>query len=191
MFFSKFKKKKVYIHIGHGKTGTSAIQKFLSNESLRDDSKFLYPKTTFIGDGHHFLFKSSKENLKDLFREIKETSKKNIIISSECGLPNIRHFVENAGYRIDFFRDVAKEFDTEVIYYVRNHFQMLESSFFQHIKVNDKEFYLSFLENNFDKLKSQKVLQEHFFPSDTEPSLWTHIIPTRQFDYYENVNGFW
>ena len=89
MFFFKIKKKNVYIHIGHSKTGTTSLQKFLSKESKSENSNFLYPKTTLINDGHHLLFKSNQETLHTLFKEIKDSCKKNIIISSECGLPNM------------------------------------------------------------------------------------------------------
>lgn len=186
-------KKKIYLHIGHGKTGTSSLQKFLLKESLKKNCNFLYPKNTLIGDGHHELFKADERVFKSLYKEIISSSKENVIISSECGLPNFRNFVRGEAYKIDFFYDISKKFNVDVIYYVRNHFEILESSFLQYVKTKKPEVYLNFLRKNQEEcfLKQKKMLKNYFFPEEIKPQLWLDTAPTRQFDYYANIECFW
>ncbi len=179
----------MYIHIGHAKTGTSSIQKFLLEQSKKKECHFLYPETTRIADGHHLLFKSDEKTLDKLLEEITSTTKKNIIISSESGLPNMRHFVAEANYKINFFKEISNQFDTKIIYYVRNHFDVLESSFLQHTKTNNPELYLKLLKNDSNH---SLLLKEHFFPSNIpDQQAWIDVVPTRQFNYYANVEEFW
>lgn len=188
-----FKKKKIFIHIGHGKTGTSSIQKFLLKESKCDSCNFFYPDTTRIADGHHLLFKSDERTLNTLFEEITSTDKNNIVISSESGLPNMRHFIESADYKVNFFKKVSRKFDAQIIYYVRNHFDILESSFLQHTKSNKPELYEKFLagSSEYSHLSKQQLLKQHFFPKEVNPQSWIELAPTRQFNYYANLEDFW
>lgn len=191
MFIKQKTKKKIFIHIGHGKTGSTSIQKFLSDQSINNNEiNFYYPKSSFSGEGHHLLFKSDKNTFQCLLNEIKKTSKQNIIISSEHGLPNFRHFIKNQRYKVDFFKTLAKKFDTKIIYYVRNHFDQLESSFLQYLKTSKPSLYSELIDTNADNEKFYSLLKLYFFPKNTSPSSWTDIVPTRQFYYYENIE-FW
>ncbi len=190
MFFLR-KKRNLYIHIGHGKTGTTSIQNYLLQNSLNEDCRYLYPKTCRTGSGHHQIYTSEKSRLRQLLEEIDASVKRNIIISSESGLPNMRNFIGEEGYKIDFFKTISKRFNTKIIYYVRNHFDILESAFFQYMESEEPVFYRSILEDNYSNEEMSHTLRNVFFPKEKKSESWIHNIPTRQFDYYANIEYFW
>ena len=168
--------KKIIIHVGHGKTGSSAIQQRLTASSEQGSSEFLYPKVGQSPDGaHHELFRAEEEVFQKLYLEIKRSSQKNIIISSESGLPNMRHFSKRGDYKYKFFQSLSSIGKVKVVYYVRNHFEMIESAF-----------------GNTDKVAVAKdALLDLYFNESIRRSDWLTVPPTRQFDYFANVVEYW
>ena len=86
--------KKLYLHIGPHKTGTTYIQQFLhENRRKLAAQGLVYPKEFFLYHGHHKLFDELKKDIRT--REYQRAIRKidsyteNIVISSErlCKLP--------------------------------------------------------------------------------------------------------
>lgn len=87
--------KKLYLHIGTHKTGTTALQVFLSKNDRRlQDTGFLFPKSGRIGtfSGQHNIawelngdpcFDKALGNLAELSQEISSSGCHNICLSSE------------------------------------------------------------------------------------------------------------
>lgn len=185
--------KKIIIHVGHGKTGSSAIQQRLTASSEQGSSEFLYPKVGQSPDGaHHELFRAEEEVFQKLYLEIKRSSQKNIIISSESGLPNMRHFSKRGDYKYKFFQSLSSIGKVKVVYYVRNHFEMIESAFLQYLKANNSELYSALNMGNTDKVAVAKdALLDLYFNESIRRSDWLTVPPTRQFDYFANVVEYW
>lgn len=130
-------KKTLFIHIGAHKTGTSAIQKFLSiNRNVLKKGGFLYPGG---GPAHHdmvhdFLTLSADEIRKNpnlvtsrYFTEIRGSRAETVILSSEE--------FENLNSGIASLREyLIPEFSVKVIFYVRRQDEMIESLYNQRIK---------------------------------------------------------
>lgn len=185
--------KKIIFHIGHGKTGTSAVQRYLMQVSLVQNCNFLYPHTTRSQDGgHHSLFNCGPEVCEKLKAEINHTEKESVILSSESGLPNLRHFVEDSDFKHNFFAYIASQFETNVIYYVRNHFEIIESAFLQYIQTNDVPLYSALNEGNSALVSNaQNKLMQLYFSDNVDSTEWINTAPTRQFDYFANITRFW
>lgn len=180
-------------HIGHGKTGTSSIQRYLKRSSLNENCDFAYPKTMMSEDGgHHGLFNGSQKQYNALYNELNNSKQNNVIISSESGLPNMRHFIEESDYKSHFFTKLSEEHNVFVVYYVRNHFDILESAFLQHIQNSDTELN-DLLESGHQdaKLIAQERFIQHYFNNSISPEKWIDTAPTRQFDFYSNLFDFW
>lgn len=184
--------KRVIFHIGHGKTGTSAIQKFMVN-ACKDNRNFAYAKTARAPDGgHHTLYSANHDTYDLLLQEITQCNVSNFVISSETGLPNMRHFSQQNDYKFQFFSELAQTFNVYVIYYVRNHFDILESAFLQYIEDSDKSFYRDLCsgDNEIIELARQRFTERYFNPG-IDAKDWINNAPTRQFDYFSNINDFW
>lgn len=123
----------IYIHIGIGKTGTSAIQKTLYSEReifLKHD--LLVPLTGLNYDnlGHHRLANYqedspsnvTKELYRELLAEISASSQSNILISSEL-------FCYCKSEFISFIGELFSEFTVKIILYVREQVSLVESTF--------------------------------------------------------------
>jgi hypothetical protein len=84
--------KRIFLHCGLHKTGTTSLQRFLhSNRSLLTDSGYAYPKSGLFSYAHHNLawelvdderFSASRGNIAELLREISCTHQ-HVILSSE------------------------------------------------------------------------------------------------------------
>lgn len=132
-------KQTLYLHIGFGKTGTSAIQGMLSSQAdrLRSESA-LYPTTGIKGCGHHLLGKLGCSTLdhdteslyKRLLSEISTSKCRTIILSSENFCFCHPGFIESLA-------QVFGNLDVKVIFYVRDQKPLIESVFLQWVKVGD------------------------------------------------------
>lgn len=123
--------KKIYIHIGVGKTGTTAIQdsmmlhrKEISNQGI------LYPLTGLEATGHQELVTLWKEGFSpedavlysSLIREFEESQKNTMFISSE-------KFCFATGEFVRSIFHAFKGFEVKVIVYVRTQVAQIESTF--------------------------------------------------------------
>jgi hypothetical protein len=128
-------KNTLYIHFGTGKTGTSAIQNFLSNnDKVLSDKGIKYIETMRWGGGHHPLawilhYKYSNVYLMDKYsssfieqrdryldelrEEIAKISGKSIVISSE-------NFPFLNGDAIDELISLFPKMPVKAIFYIRN-----------------------------------------------------------------------
>ncbi|TDI67648.1 MAG: hypothetical protein E2O88_07600 [Bacteroidetes bacterium] len=126
--------KKIYLHIGTHKTGTTALQFFLWNNRIRlKELGFLYP-TIGLGGGysHGVLANIIKPNNQDdrlteykneFNREIGRSDAPNILLSSEVFLEGL-----NIASSVRQFVD-QDAFDVIIIVYLRNQVDWLQSVF--------------------------------------------------------------
>src|SRR5690606_38518173 len=149
-------KKTIYIHIGAHKTGTTAIQRFLSMN--RDNLKkqgYLYPGKH---NAHHFiphgllnktfLFSNPDTMTKNVFNEIRKTKSENILISSEAF-----EFLKKEDILL-LKRDYLNDISVKIIFYVRRQDDLVESQYNAMIKGHQyKHNFSHFL---FDSLKTEK-----------------------------------
>lgn len=135
-------KKEIFIHVGAGKTGTSAIQEFLFiNEEKLNKQGIHIP---FIGrdESNKFIFHhrlaGGKENNLDfdktilLWKQLALENKKKILITSE-----IFHSRIVDKKNLNFFKTIKKIFDSYnlyIIFYIRREDQWLESAYKEWIK---------------------------------------------------------
>lgn len=151
--------KKLYIHIGTGKTGTTSIQSTLYNsrEYLRACG-VKYADSGRNGINHHALcFNSfayrtgrlSKEHLKSNFdklrQELKVTNCERIVVSSEDypGLDSAE-----VSELINYFSDLA---EVHVIVYLRRQDLFLESWYAQIIKAGEIQSEISVLQKELER----------------------------------------
>lgn len=147
-------RKKVYLHIGHGRTGTTTIQKALADNCQK--GAFLYPKTIAagpIGASHRLAFakspdspdvysadeKEHRDMHTSLFREIEESSCEKVFMSSEVVLPALFNapFPFKSGVlkaKQELFHELIFRYDFFVIYYAREPFEQIQSMFNQYSK---------------------------------------------------------
>lgn len=132
--------KKLFLHIGTGKTGTSAIQKYLyENEAILNDYNFTYCKTGIVENNHHLLCRNYgrkdeiiqediSNNLVYLNEEIRISKFKNHIISSEY-FPGL--FPEEIA-------ELSKKIEAEIIpvLYIRRQDLLVESWYAQLVKAH-------------------------------------------------------
>lgn len=125
------------IHIGFGKTGTTAIQDFFfHHRGALAKAGFLYPEIGLRGTGHHDLAQLSAKELTPILRshyrtiahQLKDNPNRSVILSSEffCFMhPN-------------YIRQVAEIFEGEqvkILFYVRPQISLVESTYMQFQKV--------------------------------------------------------
>jgi hypothetical protein len=140
--------KKLVLHIGLHKTGTSSIQSFL--QSIEQDSLseygFLYPKSCRVRDSHDLLAWSAashyregkyptpplEEVVSELLTELSNTTADTIVLSSEFFWPMTRDDIASlCGH--------FKDYDLSAVVYVRNYLGFLKSAYGQGIKTGASE----------------------------------------------------
>jgi len=134
--------KKLFIHIGTGKTGTTALQNFLdqNNEILKKEYSIQYAKTHKENHVHHALCSNFRrkdidskkiipKRLQELIQEAKDSSCETFIISSEY-FPG----VSEAEIEELYIKTLEKYFEIHIIVYLRRQDEYLESWFAQLIK---------------------------------------------------------
>lgn len=130
------KKKKIYLHIGFGKTGTTSIQKMLHAgraNLLKQD--ILYPNTGILQYGHHNLAVLGQENMdrnietlfKTLIKEIEDTEAQRIILSSE-------NFIFMKPSYIQMISNFLRDFDVQILIYIRKQSSLIESTYMEWLK---------------------------------------------------------
>jgi hypothetical protein len=143
--------KVIYIHIGIGKTGTTAIQDFLFQNSEKLDS-FYYPSCGLRGTGHHKLtalqaidMNTVEKMYKSLREEINRCKNDKIIISSEL-------YSFSSQETIRLLYQALSSFTPKIVFYVRPQARLLESAYLQRIKIGEN--YSGGIENFFNYHKS-------------------------------------
>jgi len=161
-------KKTIYLHIGPGKSGTSAIQSFLAknDENLKKHG-YLYPELDNIEDSkngvvtggngatlarslldeqHPFSLrdKNAKVSILNKFEKIlSENTHYNLIISSELFSMLDVGSIKNLNEIL-----VKYPFDVKFIFYLRRHDEIVESDYAQQVK---KHGYFKSLDFDFFK----------------------------------------
>lgn len=159
----------IYIHIGIGKTGTTAIQDaFFQGEHWLAEKKWIYPKIGLIGNGHHALApletrnfssdtKAAYENIRELQRSKPDWS---ILLSSESYSYIETDFVSSMA-------EVLHGVEVKIIFYVRQQAALIESVFLQWQKAGHdyggcvKNFYEKH-KDQFDFMRLIKPWADHF-----------------------------
>ncbi|PIP80496.1 MAG: hypothetical protein COW84_04950 [Gammaproteobacteria bacterium CG22_combo_CG10-13_8_21_14_all_40_8] len=182
-------KKNLYLHIGQPKTGTSAIQMFLVNNSrvLEKDFDLFYPdfgrwcdgshhEIAFtLGDNPYRKMKSDDEQIQfmnELMIEIDKTKCNNILLSSECF-----HLYNNANFKKIF----SECFNIKIICYLRRQDLFVESIFGQNVRdivFKEKKSFGEFVKSKEESLFYLRELEkwevlarpENFFVRVYEPS---------------------
>ncbi len=138
----------IYLHIGTHKTGTTSIQRFLSQNRdnlLKEGSLFPYSGRSKPLSGHHVLAWSilgingvtDEQCWKKLFGEIQEVKPEKVILSAEgFGASNLE--------QIQRIKKYFSNQDVRVIVYFRNQFSYLLSDYKETIKAG--KYSLSFKE---------------------------------------------
>ena len=131
-------RKKIILHIGTNKTGTSTIQKYLAlNKENLISNKILYPSTGQLYFAHYKFSAIFNLNplsevvdgdiLKEqLEKEIQETDCNTIIISSE-------YFI--LAKNIQLIKEYFRNYDVYILVYLRRHDEWYESLYNQVIKI--------------------------------------------------------
>jgi len=179
-------RKRLYLHVGMDKTGTSAIQKFVydNRSKLLDDGDIYYPATGLWGDySHHpFAFSifnqhgySEKKLLKLTKKLVKEVEgRNNVLISSECLFKaplkeNFRIFRDNIFSCFD---------DVRVIVYVRRQDHWVESRH-KHSILSGSELPLEMLQRPF--FCNYKQFIDHWSDLVGEESVVVRAYEKQQF----------
>lgn len=166
------KVKTIFIHVGAGKTGTSALQSFLSMNLERLAESGLYvPLVGAVENqkyiAHHFLSGTSRFSSEDPFeawRAIAELKNEKVLISSEV-LHN--RITQDDG--VAFFesvKEILNGWTIRVIFYVRREDDWLESVYAQWIKsgtLRTGETFSDFARRYRPKLAKQIKLFESLF----------------------------
>lgn len=163
----------IYFHIGMSKTGTSAIQAFLTlSEKALKNNNFLFPNPpdleneqafqTTAGNGLEIysLIKNNKEKeLDKLLKEYKK-SKYDVIISTEMLIPA---FIINN--ELSF--NMIKKYNIKIIVYIRNQSDFVESDYnqrvknhgmFEEININKGKQYYLLIEKLIDNMKNENLI---------------------------------
>lgn len=161
--------KKLFLHIGFHKTGTSALQYFLwNNRKLLKRYGVLYPEFGCgKGFSHGMLANIIKPNNNDarldeyrekLYAEIDESDSGKVVISSEVFLEsnNVAEAVRG------FFK--GSQFDVEIVVYVRNQIEWLESVYNEVVRDPYRRF-----TGQFNELREYK---QRFYDYDTLINSW-------------------
>lgn len=131
--------KTIYIHIGTHKTGTSSIQKTMSNnDELLLANDYLYPRQSRVFQtGHHNLvyeyyspsqFVSERGSMAEMLDEFEQSSASNLLLSSE----NFYWFEQD---HIDaFISHLPKDAEKRVVIYLRRQDEFLQSAIVQSFK---------------------------------------------------------
>lgn len=189
--------KKIYIHIGWGKTGTSAIQIFFTqNFSELQRNNVLYPKTgrkyNTLEDkcklsSHYELCTLNyseqwcQETLRghfqalfsSLIEEIKMSNCDKVVLSSEhlvvlkC-LPGL----------IKLYKSIFSEYAVEIIFYIRRPVEFTKSMYLQVVKVGEPKFigsafeFFQHYQDDFNNLTCIKPWVEIFGESSIKAALY-------------------
>lgn len=161
------KKRKLFLHIGAHKTGTTALQTFFKdNQRVLEENGLVYPNSGLLDIGHHALVqclideeifwikldKPKEELLQDFQEEINGINS-DVLLSAE-------NFLRVEPNRLGFLKD---SFDVKVVIFLRRQDELINSHYNQVLKAKYETSEIgSFLDNRklIESLKFDKVLDE-------------------------------
>ncbi len=135
-------KRKLYLHIGPPKTGTSALQFFLyeNREKLRA-SGIVYPANQVLSPQdprHQFFFTAIRHAKSDRFEASMKALESEldhhihtVILSSEGFYHHIHEFIEQSWM---FIRKLANTYSMRIIVYLRPQYEYIESLYRQYMQ---------------------------------------------------------
>lgn len=181
--------KKIFIHIGAPKTGTTYIQNVLMNsEAALNGCDFAYPDVCKMYAGHHKLAFAMKgradprtgealvfeEQIESFLNFTNELKVNNILISSE-------EFFSCSMESIETLKHALAGFQTKIIASVRRSDEFFLSSYNERMKKHSNNFSYSVKEAIEDK---SKWPDEMFFKTNIER--WLNAFPIQDF----SVNSY-
>ena len=153
---------KVTLHIGHEKTGTTSIQRYLAKHYSEPGQALYYPAAGRYPDAeqHELLFQQLADDnadfvITDLLPEIKRSGAAHVILSSE--LFSLLNIPANLAL-VNFF-EVSKRagFDLTVVCFVREAYPFLRSLYVESLKWNWKLEFEEFVESHLYRLDDEAL----------------------------------
>jgi len=151
----------VYLHIGRGKTGTTALQRYMASvaDSLAAQGiHYVRAGGGARGSGHQDFAKSFIRNLPDYMTPPSQPDAARRSVAGEiahCGAEHIVLSSENfeladPGILRDFFCSLPLSYDVKVIYFARSQDELAESEYNQMVRVKGenrsfKEYAISYI----------------------------------------------
>lgn len=147
--------KKIYLHIGPHKTGSTYIQKVLFESRKLLSKKGLYYSEYLIGPqwGHHQLVEAIKqrniEKIQEFLLDLSDTS----FVSSE-------NFENLSGDDIQFFFSLLEDFSVEIIFVKRSFSELIISNWQESIKHGSYKIWPEFVLEHVMKPFSSLILNQ-------------------------------
>ena len=157
-------KKNLILHIGMGKTGTSALQDFFwANRARLKKNGLYYPKYGAVSHAHHLLSPHAPKHMAEKWHfkpvsewavELKNTPLDKILLSSELIAWASRDQV------IEFCECVKEHFHPTVVIYVRRQDNIIMANYNQLVKAGwQKSDIENVWQNNLLKFNYQKIIE--------------------------------
>lgn len=181
-------KKKLFIHIGMGKTGTTALQEFFwSNRKKMKKRGICYPKVGNVCGAHHLLSPHIPVFLKDVWNfinidkwsvELTEIYQDKVLLSSE-----LMAWAEEKS-AVMFCQKLSELFDVKIVIYLRRQDNLIMAGYNQQIKAGtQKKDIYAVLDQQFERFDYEKKLRP-----------WTSILgyksvivrPYEKLQFYKN-----
>ncbi|MDN5936209.1 MAG: hypothetical protein L0H75_08540, partial [Nitrosospira sp.] len=115
---SDARRRRLLLHVGLPKTGTSALQRWLHENPARlEAAGICYPGAPYLnGDKHQFLVSELRHGGQSLERLLSSTTHDTVLLSSE-GLSN--HFHDFSEQGLQRFRHLTANFRVEIVLVTR------------------------------------------------------------------------
>ncbi|PHN06444.1 sulfotransferase domain-containing protein [Flavilitoribacter nigricans] len=165
--------KKLFLHIGYGKCGTTAIQKFAYN-NFKHNSRIYLPETGWWkqGEGHHHLAANLNYEVReeDLSEKWEMAANELVDSGAEIGFISSEQFCFLRPAQVKVIHRVLTRYDWEIkiIFFVRSQLDLALSSYMQKLKhtsfreLGSFEKFFSLHKNSFDFQHRIAVWEELF-----------------------------
>ena len=205
-------KKNLILHIGMGKTGTSALQDFFwTNRGPLKKIGLYYPKYGAVSHAHHLLSPHTPKHGAEHWHvksvaewavELKKTSLDTVLLSSELMAWASRSQV------IEFCQSVKEHFHPTVVIYVRRQDNIIMADYNQLVKAGwQKSAIENVWQNSVLKFNYQKIIdpwaaclgklnivvrpyeQQQFHQGDIRHDFMYHVLGTEEYGAYAMPAG--